>query len=275
MSVPIATWTVTGMPSLAPAARMLKSLYGYFDLFMSSPTDLPIPQLFFRPFFIALFSNSPVSFAMPNEPLPISASTSSLVIPAKAISKSWTMHAPFIATAFITPISIKSIITGDKPTFITCAPMPTPTGLLLLCALTTAAATSFKFFTARILGSELRKSLKLLPCLTGMAKSWTLTLLFLVFNEYVLSLDGEMGLNLMHDNRLSLAASPLEQDMVYQVTDYMPGCNMNLLNPWSNIGIHIEQYIHHLGHFTAALACQTDGFNTHIPRHLYCRNDIL
>src|SRR3990172_9252423 len=79
----------------------------------------------------------------------------------------------------------------------------------------------------------------------------------------------------MHDNRLSLAASPLEQDMVYQVADYMPGCNMNLLNPWSNIGIHIEQYIHHLGHFTAALACQTDGFNTHIPRHLYCRNDIF
>src|SRR3990172_8133630 len=198
MLVPSATWTVTGILSLAPAASMLKSLYGYFDLFMSSPTDLPIPQPFFTPFFIALFSNSPVYFAMPNEPLPISASTSSLVIPAYAISKSWTIHAPFMATALIIPISIKSIITGDKPTFITCAPMPIATVLLLLCALTTAAATSFKFFTARILGSELRKSLKLSPCLTGMAKSWTLTLLFLVFNEYVLSLDGDIGLNFIH-----------------------------------------------------------------------------
>src|SRR3989344_3300910 len=52
ISVPIATWTVTGILSRAPAARMLKSLYANFDLFIISQLTYRYPSLFLHPFLL-------------------------------------------------------------------------------------------------------------------------------------------------------------------------------------------------------------------------------
>ena len=65
---------------------------------------------------------------MPKAPVRISLSTSSDVWPTKASSKSWMMPAPLSERLVMIPRSIRSMITGFKPTLIAWAPMPSMTG---------------------------------------------------------------------------------------------------------------------------------------------------
>ena len=69
MSVPMATWTVAGMPARAAAARMLVRRCGSRAASMASPTARPRPEAARRrPRVVARFRNSPVSRAMPKRP---------------------------------------------------------------------------------------------------------------------------------------------------------------------------------------------------------------
>ena len=65
---------------------------------------------------------SAVSRAMPNSPVGRLRRTFSLVLPAKASSKSWMAAEPFMATALMTPRSIQSIRYGAQPVLMTCPP---------------------------------------------------------------------------------------------------------------------------------------------------------
>src|SRR4030065_2819361 len=93
------------------------------------------------------------------------------------------------------PCSIRLIIKGLNPTFITCAPIAATTILLLLHADAISDAISFRSFTARISGKLFKKSLNVLPACDGFAKSLILTLLFLDLREYVLSFFADNGRN--------------------------------------------------------------------------------
>ena len=143
MSVPMATWTVTGTFSRWPAASRLLSLYGKSPAWIILPTHAPMPSSADADA-IAWFSMLPVSSAMPKAPERISLSTSSDVWPMKASSKSWMIPAPFRERLVMMPRSIRSMITGFRPTLIEWAPMPSMTGRWSLRAWTTAATTSFK-----------------------------------------------------------------------------------------------------------------------------------
>src|SRR3990172_13149150 len=93
------------------------------------------------------------------------------------------------------PCSIRSIIKGLSPTFITCAPIAAMTIFLLLHADAISDAISFRSFTARISGRFFIKSLRVLPALYGFAKSLMFTLLFLDLIEYVISFFEDKGRN--------------------------------------------------------------------------------
>src|ERR1041385_3575506 len=66
---------------------------------------------------------------MPKLPSPRPDSTSSLVPPNAAISKSWIAAAPFIATWVTIPRSIHRSTRGPSPTLITCPPSRSTTAL--------------------------------------------------------------------------------------------------------------------------------------------------
>ncbi len=83
---------------------------------MPSPSRLPCAM--------ATFISRPVSSAAPKRPSGSTASTSSLVWPAMAISKSWIEAAPFMTNALIQPRRIRSSSTSPRPHLITCPPMP-------------------------------------------------------------------------------------------------------------------------------------------------------
>ena len=49
ISVPMATWEVTGMPKRTAVASMLSLRWANRCLFMANPTAVPMPKLFFEP----------------------------------------------------------------------------------------------------------------------------------------------------------------------------------------------------------------------------------
>jgi hypothetical protein len=102
VSVPMATCTVTGVLAVrleqqAGAGARLGARANHHS---AAPSASPMPM----PFAVAAaamarFISRPVSSAQPNRPSGSTASTSSLVWPASAISKSWMAAAPFSAKA--------------------------------------------------------------------------------------------------------------------------------------------------------------------------------
>src|SRR5258707_208950 len=78
---------------------------------------------------MASFISRPVSSAVPKRPSGRTASTSSLVWPAMAISKSWMAAEPFMANAVAKPRRIKSASVGESPHLMTWPPMPQMIGL--------------------------------------------------------------------------------------------------------------------------------------------------
>src|SRR5882672_5484159 len=63
-----------------------------------------------------------LSSAIPKEPSPSPAATSSLVPPYAASSKSWIAALPFIATTVIARFRSSAISNGPRPTLMTCPP---------------------------------------------------------------------------------------------------------------------------------------------------------
>jgi hypothetical protein len=86
---------------------------------------------------------------MPNDPSGRRADTSSDVLPASASSTSWITPAPFIATAMNTPSRIPWRSSGESPTLMKCAPIPSSTGAPLPRARAIAETTARKSFAAR------------------------------------------------------------------------------------------------------------------------------
>ena len=95
---------------------------------ISRPSASPMPSPSRAPARMARFISRPVSSAMPNEPFSRLEATSSLVLPCRAISKSWMVAAPLLARWVITPRSIRSISSGASPRLTTCAPIIQITG---------------------------------------------------------------------------------------------------------------------------------------------------
>src|SRR4030042_2957732 len=173
---------------------MLFSLNSDLLLDIISPTDFPIPYSFFAPVAIALLRYLPVSFTMPKVALCNSSLTSSDVWPMKESSKSWIIHAPFVAIAVIIFFFMRSMMIGDNPTFIGWAPIPRITGLLFWHALTIALTVDTKSFTARRGGSLLIKHCMVSPFDDGVARMESETLLFLLVIEEVLTFFNDTGL---------------------------------------------------------------------------------
>jgi hypothetical protein len=61
ISVPMATWDVTGIPKRAAFARMLNLRCRKRALRIALPTAAPMPRLFFEPSMMAWLMNEPVS----------------------------------------------------------------------------------------------------------------------------------------------------------------------------------------------------------------------
>src|SRR6267154_1983424 len=131
---------------------------------------------------------------MPNAPAPRPASTSSEVLPARAISKSWIRAAPFMAREVIKPRRMRSMRIGPRPTLITWPPMPQRMGLRCLRAVWMAARRLRRSAAARKLGREARNLLREGLLAGGLAKSRTLTLLLRDARGYVWRWVRVMGL---------------------------------------------------------------------------------
>ncbi len=149
MSAPTATWTVTGAPSRYASPSRLFFRYRAFDDTIAFPTEAPNPRPAGTPSDSASWMNCAVSFAMPNDPSERQAATSSEVFPASASSTSWITPAPFIATAVNTPSRIPWSRSGERPTLMKCAPIPSSTGAPRLRARAIAETTARKSFAAR------------------------------------------------------------------------------------------------------------------------------
>ncbi|MNC85728.1 hypothetical protein D3C83_13400 [compost metagenome] len=114
---------------------------------------------------------------MPKRPGPSASSTSSDVAPASATSKSWMMPAPFIASADTKPRSIRSMITGETPVLITCAPMPQTMPALAARARTMASTTRLTSRAPSSAGSASNQAWNVAPRPAGRPKSATRALL--------------------------------------------------------------------------------------------------
>src|SRR3984885_14449927 len=102
--------------------------------------------------------------------------TSSEVPPTRAISKSWTSAAPFIAMPLTKPRFMRSISRGPRPTLMTWPPMPQRIALPALRESKIASRIRRKSSAARMRGSDSRKWAKLSPALWGRANWRKLTL---------------------------------------------------------------------------------------------------
>src|SRR6266481_3410344 len=117
----------------------------------------------------------PVSAAMPNWPSPRPASTSSEVLPARAISKSWMRAAPFMAMPETNPRFIRSIRTGPRPTLMTWPPRPQRMALRCLRARWIALRSWRRSSAARMFGRESRNFVSDVFAAGAFAKSRTMT----------------------------------------------------------------------------------------------------
>ena len=123
MSVPIATWTVAGMPFLRAATNRLASSPGpplLQDHLTQGGTQPSYPASAARS--QAATNRSVVSRAKPNVPAASRGPTSSLVWPAIASSRSWIAADPFMATPVKMPRAIQSFRYGPHPVLITWPP---------------------------------------------------------------------------------------------------------------------------------------------------------
>src|SRR5262245_43919227 len=99
ISVPMATCIVHGIPARRAVRTRLASACGQRMSSMYCPSAAPRPIALSLPIRAAAANASAVSRAMPKCPPTSWAATSSLVLPARASSKSWIAADPFMATA--------------------------------------------------------------------------------------------------------------------------------------------------------------------------------
>src|SRR3989338_3954006 len=180
---------------------------------------------------MAWFKNEAVSFAMPKLPSLMLAATSSDVSPIKAISKSWMTPAPFMATALMIPLYIKSMIRGLSPTLIGCAPIPKTIVLSLRWARAILRAISLRFCAARISGSPRIKERSRAPFWSFFPKRDLRTLLKRFFSGYVLTLEKSKGLKIFFPiGAVAFRDSGSEERLIHHLGDDVPYQNMGFLD---------------------------------------------
>ena len=187
MSVPRATWTVQGMPARWHAATRLISACGQRRSAMYWPSAAPRPRSCFEPRSAEMANASAVSRAMPNRPACSCAPTSSLVLPARASSKSWIAAEPFIEIESMMPRSMRSIRYGAQPVLMTCPPIAAATVRPSRWARTKWSRSLRSSFAASCLGSESSQSPMAVVGATGRPRSETPTLLGREARSYVRS----------------------------------------------------------------------------------------
>ena len=96
VSVPTATWTVTGTPARRAQHRSDRPACGGERESSASPSAAPSPVSPTAPRAAASAKRRPVSSDAPYSPSNRPAATSSLVEPRRATSASWIAAAPFI-----------------------------------------------------------------------------------------------------------------------------------------------------------------------------------
>jgi hypothetical protein len=130
---------------------------------------------------------------MPKLPSASAVATSSEVPPTNAISASWIIPAPFMATPLSTPLSMRSIMIGLSPTLIGWAPMPSSTGRFWARASHILRTTSSKSAAPKTEGSRCRNSRSDCPGSQGCPVIANETLLFRSLRRPVRTFSREMG----------------------------------------------------------------------------------